>query len=311
MTKGVKGRPRAPDAGGRMGRTADYQSGPERKVVSLEHDGVPCVPLLGFDDFRSHVKASPLHSHANCIEISYCARGDLVFELGGVEYPFRPGNVFVSLPGEKHRLSTWPYGISKYWVLLRVTRNGFPGLRLSSKETKWLMDEFRHLPRRMFEDVSGVRETFRRLFRLYETDGMTAAERTFRIRAAATDLALATVDSAKAPSRVHPDLKLRAVAEEMRGSPEMRFDLLRKAEECGMSRSSFETRFKKSFGYSPRAYLVRCRMDAAKRLLAAGKSVGYVANFLGYGAARHFSERFKAITGKTPREAREILRQTH
>ena len=310
MAKGAADRRRIPDAGWGTWRAADYQSGPERKVVSLESDGVPCVPLLGFDDFRSHVQASPLHSHAECIEISYCARGDLVFELGGEEYPFRPGNVFVSLPGEKHRLSTWPHGISKYWAMLRVVRKGFPGLRLSGKETKWLVDEFRNIPRRLFEDVSGVCETFRRLFSLHEAGGMAAAERSFRMRAAATDLVLAIIDSAKAPPKVHPDLKIRAVAKEMRDSPEKRFDLSRKAEECGMSKSTFETRFAKSLGYSPRTYLVRCRMDAAKRLLAAGKSVGYVANFLGYGAARHFSERFKAVTGKTPREATEILRRT-
>ncbi len=285
---------------------ADYQYGSERKVVSLESDGVLCIPVLGFDDFRRLVKASPLHSHRECIEISYCVRGDLSFELGSETHSFCPGTVFVSLPGEKHRLSTWPHGISKYWMLFRVPKKGFPCLHLSPKEVMWLVDEFMHLPRRSFEDVSGVCEAFRRLFHLYETLTRKTPERTFRLRTAVADLLLAIVDSANSAPRIHPDKRLRTVADEMREHPERRFDFIQKAAECGMSRSSFDVRFKKSLGYSPRTYLIRCRMDAAKRLLSAGKSVGYVANFLGYGAARHFSERFKAITGKMPREVKEI-----
>lgn len=280
----------------------EYQYGPERKVVSLEKDGILCVPVLGFDDFRSPVTASPLHSHKECIEISYCVRGDLTFELAGREHAFRPGEVFVTLPDEEHRLSTWPHGISKYWILFRVPKKGFPCLHLSPKEVRWLVDALQHLPRRSFEDVSGVRETFRRIFHLYETLAKGTPERTLRLRTAVADLLLAIVDSANSAPRVHPDLKLRAIAEEMRDHPERPFDFQGMADGCGMSRSSFEVRFKKSLGYSPRAYLIRCRIEAAKILLEQGKSVGYVANRFGYSAPRHFSTQFKAVTGQTPRQ---------
>ena len=283
---------------------ADYQEGPERKVVSLEPDGVLCIPVLGFDDFRRPVKASPLHLHREYIEISYCVRGDLSFELGGETHPFRPGTVFVSLPGEKHRLSTWPHGISKYWMLFRIPKKGFPCLHLSPKEVRWLVDELMHLPRRSFEDVSGVCETFRRIFRLYEARTRKTPERTFRLRTAVADLLLAIVDSANSAPRVHPDLRLRAVADEMREHPERQFDFLRKAAECGMSRSSFDVRFKKSLGYSPRTYLIRCRVELAKILLEQGKSVGYIADLFGYSAPRHFSTQFKAVIGRTPRQVR-------
>ena len=94
----------------------DYIDTPERRVVSLVADGVACVPVLGFDAYRRQWRAAPIHVHDECLEISFCLRGDLAFELGGKRYPFRPGFVFVSRPDEPHRLGAYPKGMSKYWI---------------------------------------------------------------------------------------------------------------------------------------------------------------------------------------------------
>ena len=82
----------------------DYMDTPERRVVSLVADGVPCVPVLGFDAYRCQWRVAPIHVHEECLEISLCLRGDLEFELEGQSYPFRPDTVFVSRPDEVHRL---------------------------------------------------------------------------------------------------------------------------------------------------------------------------------------------------------------
>ena len=102
----------------------DYMDSPERRVLSLVPDGVPCVPVLGFDAYRCQWRAAPIHVHEECLEISLCLRGDLEFELGGKRYPFRPGFVFVSRPDEPHRLCAYPKGMSKYWLLFRVPVRG-------------------------------------------------------------------------------------------------------------------------------------------------------------------------------------------
>ena len=68
----------------------DYIDTPERRVLSLAADGVACVPVLGFDAYRRQWRAAPVHVHDECLEISFCLRGDLAFELGGERYPFRP-----------------------------------------------------------------------------------------------------------------------------------------------------------------------------------------------------------------------------
>ena len=81
-----------------------YSDTPERRCVSLEPDGILCLPVLGFDAFKKPIEISQPHVHDECLEISLCLRGDLEFELEGRDYPFRPDTVFVSRSDEVHRM---------------------------------------------------------------------------------------------------------------------------------------------------------------------------------------------------------------
>ena len=98
----------------------DYMDTPERRVLSLEPDGILCLPVVGFDCYRKKWSQAPFHVHDECIEISLCLRGDLEFESKGKTYPFKPGSMFVSGPKDVHRLRSYPKGMSKYWFLFRI-----------------------------------------------------------------------------------------------------------------------------------------------------------------------------------------------
>ena len=41
----------------------DYMGTPERRVLSLEGDGILCMPVLGFDCYRRQWEQPPLHVH--------------------------------------------------------------------------------------------------------------------------------------------------------------------------------------------------------------------------------------------------------
>ena len=60
--------------------------------------------------------------------------------------------------------------------------------------------------------------------------------------------------------------------------------------------------FKKQVGISPKEYLLSKKMDHAAKLLTAGKSVGQVAEVLGYSNPYNFSRAFKKQYGVAPRE---------
>lgn len=67
-----------------------------------------------------------------------------------------------------------------------------------------------------------------------------------------------------------------------------------------MSRSAFAERFRAAIGRPPADYVTEVRVDAAKRMLDAGRSVSEVSRTLGYASDEGFSRAFRRRTGMTP-----------
>lgn len=67
-----------------------------------------------------------------------------------------------------------------------------------------------------------------------------------------------------------------------------------------MSRSTFAERFRAAIGRSPADYVTEVRVDAAKRMLEAGRAVSEVSRELGYASDEGFSRAFRRRTGMTP-----------
>lgn len=67
-----------------------------------------------------------------------------------------------------------------------------------------------------------------------------------------------------------------------------------------MSRSTFAERFRSAIGRSPAEYVTEVRVDQAKRMLDAGRSVSDISRALGYASDEGFSRAFRRRTGMTP-----------
>jgi transcriptional regulator GlxA family with amidase domain len=77
----------------------------------------------------------------------------------------------------------------------------------------------------------------------------------------------------------------------------------------GMSRRTFERRFKKATGDTPLLYLQRTRVEAAKRLLEKNNGTfDEICYRLGYENSSHFREVFKKHTGLLPSEYQKKFR---
>ncbi len=86
-------------------------------------------------------------------------------------------------------------------------------------------------------------------------------------------------------------------------------DIDRLARDCGMSRRSFERRFKTATGEAPLIYLQQLRVEAAKRLLeTAPHSFNEIAYQLGYEDSSFFRKVFKRHAGLLPGEYRRKFR---
>ena len=80
---------------------------------------------------------------------------------------------------------------------------------------------------------------------------------------------------------------------------EIKIDLL--ADKAGMTRRTFERRFKNATGDSPLRYLQRIRIENAKKLLEDGeKTFDQITYMVGYEDSSAFSRIFKKTTGLSP-----------
>ena len=73
-----------------------------------------------------------------------------------------------------------------------------------------------------------------------------------------------------------------------------------------MSPSYFSRLFKQSTGYAPHQYVIRCRVERAKKLLLQEKlTIADIAYSLGFAHQSHLNRHFKRLVGVTPKKFRQ------
>jgi AraC-like DNA-binding protein len=88
-------------------------------------------------------------------------------------------------------------------------------------------------------------------------------------------------------------------------NPERAWSLEALGRECGLSRTSFATLFKKVSGWTPNQYLVWWRMQVAWRLLRQGGVTAMVAEQVGYVSVASFTKAFQKAFQTTPSKVRK------
>ncbi|THF80751.1 AraC family transcriptional regulator [Cohnella fermenti] len=114
-------------------------------------------------------------------------------------------------------------------------------------------------------------------------------------------------------SRSHPQSeRMHRAAEWIKEHYREPLQLADMAAAVHLSPGHFRALFKDSTGRSPIEYLMRHRIDQAKRLLLySDRTVGEIADFVGYADIHYFSRIFKRIEGMSPLHYRESLGQFH
>ena len=284
----------------------EYVDTPERRVLNLESDGIPCIPALGYSHYKACRPSVSEHIHPGCLEVSLCLRGSLVFECGDQAHRLLPGNVFVTQPDEWHRLSTNPKGLVMYWLFLRLEPSSHALLNLPTAESDALRQALRALPHRLFKGTGRLRLAFQRLFKLH--DSLPAgAFRSLALRGTVLDLTLALAEAAQTPTEDIPGgARIAKLIDTMRQFPEQEFSIDEMARKTALSPSQLITRFKQTTGLPPYNFLLSCRIRSAKKLLCeTGKPVTLIAQELGFSSSQHFAMQFKREFGITPSALRK------
>lgn len=270
-----------------------------RYTIGLEVDGVPWISLVGRNSFLRTTTPSPWHSHKGCIEIIYCQRGTCEYESCGETYQLKPGRIFVSRPNEPHRMMSNPQGLATHYLLFKLHKRMTPDFL--GRELNFIERKLRRTPRLFYGGLHAGAQ-FVRLSRLVKQSFNDKAERRLRILNASLSLLLSVVDAPETPVEGRGSSRILAIAEEMRVHPEQDYPVEALSAKTGFSPSSLLNGFKVATGFSPHAYLIKCRIDRAKQLLGGDMSVSDVAGALGFPSPQHFATQFRNATGMSPRE---------
>ena len=281
-----------------------FRDKPGSRSISMRDVGFPEVVRISHVCQRQMVEQSADHVHGDSIEIELCVKGRIRYSNAGRAYRLSAGSLFVSGAGVPHHIVALPKNLEHYGICVSIPRRGEAFLGFTPRETAALFKRLKALPPVPNANTRRIHRTFRELFVAY--DSLKGMERTLAMRALmmvllaeVAGLAPAEVERASDPSRRE---RILAIADEMVHSPEKSYPLDSLAERVFLSVQNFSAQFREIVGWSPHAYLVRCRILAAKRLLRKGVSVAAAGERLGFSSISHFSSEFKRTEGLSPSE---------
>ena len=292
---------RGEEVGEWKSETTRYRDAPGERVLDLRSEGVPFAEVLSRRECRVFSCGPLFHIHAGCVEIAYCVKGRLAFRTPSREYPFVPGDVFVSRADEPHCLTSNPKGLFVYRILVHLPGAGRCMAGLTLEETRWICSALMLLPRRFQTSGKTLRNTFERCFEIYDRREWSPVRRKAALRLSCQELIFAVVEAAESSVRQHI---LPGVAEwmhRMETDPTADYSLDAMSRSVGLSPNIFSRQFKCVAGLPPHAHLMACRVRKAEALLREGRmSIEAIAHTLRFASSQYFSTAFKSITGRTP-----------
>ena len=296
-----------PDKNAVLPSQADITS--EQRILEPEKDGLEGIPAISFAKYSTNWKALPEHIHKGCVELCFCARGSLVFECEGETHTILPCNVFLTQPGDRHHLVTNHKGMRIYWLFFRYPANGRSVLGLSRAETKALTKRLKARHAHVFSVDSTVHQLFRDFF--HASDSLPRGPyRTLALRTIALRLLLIVAESSENRPSLKTLAKISNIANLIKKRPSHRFSTAELAAHAKLSQSHFTSLFRQVVGLPPYAYLAKCRLETARRLLAeTDDAIGHIAKSLGYSSSQHLAAQFRKTYGITA-SAWRLLRKT-
>lgn len=265
-----------------------------------------------------------LHQHRGCLEISFLIKGYQAFQVGGKVYHVRGGEQYISLPDELHDTAGQPEekGIL-YWLILDVTQDRDRFLYLNPAISKKVIRDLHHLPSRHFvshpESQATLVKAFLALKKIsspsecagffkeeFAKSPIVSKEEMLAGKLAVVGHILAYLSQTIQASRAKPPQPSPVIQSSLdyiaRHNDEW-FTVSQIAEKLRITEAHFRSTFRKEMGLPPSEYMLRLKIEVAKKRLSRPKSnITEVAHGLGFSSSQYFATVFRRFTNRTPSE---------
>lgn len=268
-----------------------------RIVLTEEQLHIPGLRMFGHHAIYSALPSLPWHYHKNAFEINIPARGTFSFDTPDRNHSFRGGDIYVTFPNEIHGSIADHIGLGElYWFQLDIS---------DEENFLFLCPQAAHAMIQQLKSLSHplIHTELQKTLPLIES-AFTSAVNGNNCYMTASYLQLflhLTIQYAK-HENTHISLNILRSLDYIQANIGSELSLEQLAALAGLSCSQFKVNFKKQLGISPRHYINKQKIEAAKPLLLKGTSVTETAMLLNFTSSNYFSTVFKKFTSYTPLE---------
>ena len=284
----------------------------KRVVLTPQRLGVDSLAMFGRYNYANAEDGLADHSHPGAFEICYLVRGRQTYCIGKNSYHLRGGDVFLTMPDERHGTGGGPQekGLLYWMILLNPFSTGGSLLGLAEPESLAFWRELGKSSRRHFSGTPEMKTQLDAILALLHGRGTALKKTAIQNRIVAFLLELLTArERASAEQGSRRFAHVISHIESNLSEPD-KLTIAVLSTIAGLSPSRFKALFKEKLGIPPAEYALRLRIEEARRRLAArDASVTRVALDLGFSSSQYFASSFKRLTRMKPRESIKISRQ--
>lgn len=286
-------------------RAIQKRKTPDRHIINFQALGISDVVSLGRYEYHVVQPGLTQHAHPHSVEICYLERGCQIYRVAGREYRLVGGDIFVTGPGEPHDTGghAEDCGIL-YWLILQMPLVNGSLLTLPPSDSAVLASRLSRLPEHQFPGHPTLKQRFHRLFELYDKPDFPLKRITVVNQLLTCVLEILECSDQHFQRSCSPEMQ--QITKFIELSLEEEFSLQELAERSGLSLSRFKARFKAEVGVGPHEFVLRSRIEAAKKSLLDEKlSVTDTAMRFGFSSSQYFATVFRRFTHMTPIQFRE------
>ncbi|MCG3147855.1 MAG: HTH-type transcriptional activator RhaS [Verrucomicrobiae bacterium] len=263
--------------------------------------GIPDLLLFGrYNNNTAQPMIAPHRLNPNDLLICYLVKGRQLYRVGAKDYLLQGGEVLVVFPNEVYSTAETPQekGIL-YWLHLRIPAPTETFLDLPPDQAGPLVRALRQIRPQHFPGSYELKHLCDEIYLTYHRPWSPLRKTRLTNRLIAFLFQL--IDSARQRSGGDVTHRLRNVVAYIEEHLTAPLSVPMLARQTGLSVSRFKTQFKEATGLPPGEYVLRAKIEEAKRQLSHGQTTVTATAFgLGFTSSQYFATVFKRYTGQRP-----------